>query len=321
MQYVVPVKIGTPGVTLHLDFDTGSSDLWVWSSELRASTSGHSIYNPKKSSTAKNVGGATWRIQYGDHSSASGNVFTDVVQIGGVTIPNQGVELAESLSTSFLRNGGSDGLLGLAWPSLNTVTPNPQATPVENMIKHNIISLPLFTVSLDRGDNNGFYTFGVIDAAKAGVSESDIIYTPVDNSRGFWMFPSTTAVVNGKTIDLPGNKAIADTGTTLALVSDEVVKAVYDAIPGSRLDRTQGGFVYPADATVPDLEIAVGENKFKINASDFSLGPAGNGMLFGGIQSKGSVSDVDILGDIFLKSVYVVFDQGNTRIGMAQRST
>ena len=32
LEYVVPVKIGTPGVTLNLDFDTGSSDLWVWRS-------------------------------------------------------------------------------------------------------------------------------------------------------------------------------------------------------------------------------------------------------------------------------------------------
>ena len=75
-EYLTPVSVG--GQTLNLDFDTGSSDLWVFSSELpAASQSGHSIYNPARSTTAKLLSGYTWSISYGDGSGASGNVYTD----------------------------------------------------------------------------------------------------------------------------------------------------------------------------------------------------------------------------------------------------
>jgi hypothetical protein len=89
---------------------------------------------------------------------------------------------------------------------------------------------------------------------------------------------------------------LINSGTTLALVSDSVVSAIYDAIPGSKMDSTQGGWIYPEGATVPKVEIAVGDNTFKLNAADFSLGSAGAGMLFGGVQSRGS-NGFDILGD------------------------
>ena len=75
-EYLTPVTIG--GQTLNLDFDTGSSDLWVFSSRLpAASQSGHSVYNPSNSATAKLLSGYTWSISYGDGSGASGIVYTD----------------------------------------------------------------------------------------------------------------------------------------------------------------------------------------------------------------------------------------------------
>lgn len=124
-EYLATVGIGTPAQNLNLDFDTGSADLWVWSTELPAATqkSGttgttkHTIFNPSKSSTWKKVSADTWQIQYGDGSTASGDVGTDNLAIGGLTVKNQAIELAKTLSSSFAQGPG-DGLLGLAWVNL-----------------------------------------------------------------------------------------------------------------------------------------------------------------------------------------------------------
>ncbi|PQE04796.1 Peptidase aspartic catalytic protein [Rutstroemia sp. NJR-2017a BBW] len=329
--YLAEVQIGTPAQTLKLDFDTGSSDLWVWSTELPKSTTskatGHTIFDPKKSSTFKTTS-SKWQISYGDSSSASGTVGTDNVTIGGLTIKNQAVELANKLSTQFLEGQG-DGLLGLAWGSINTVTPKPVQTPVENMITQQDIpsNAELFTANLgswrdaDEADKGAsFYTFGYID--KDVVGDQEVYYTPVDNSQGFWMFDSTSSTVNGQSIEQSGNQAIADTGTTLALVSDEVCEAIYKAIPGSTYDDQQQGYVFPSNTSADDLPVvtfAVGGKQFAVQKEDLGFADAGNGMVYGGIQSRGSMT-FDILGDTFLKGIYAIFDQGNTRFGAVQRT-
>ncbi|KAH9448006.1 hypothetical protein MJO28_011555 [Puccinia striiformis f. sp. tritici] len=322
LEYVVPVTIGTPGVQLLLDFDTGSADLWVWSSDLKASqptASGHAVYDPKKSSTAQEVPGCTWKISYGDGSSASGVVYKDDLKIGDLHCSEQGIEVAQKLSSAFLNGEGSDGLLGLAWPQINTAHPQ-QKTPMQNMMEKSITNQGLFTVCLKHDtDGKGFYSFGTICAEEAGVSEKDIAYTPIDNKQGFWAFQSTKAMIGDEEIELSENVAIADTGTTLALVSEALTTALYSKIPGAILDRSQGGYVYPADAEVPDIKLAVGENMYTIPGKSLAYGPPDKGMVFGGIQSRGN-NPFDILGDTFLKSVYVVFDQTNVRIGVAQRT-
>jgi hypothetical protein len=285
-------------------------------SSVTSKATGHKIFSSTKSKTFKATKGATWKISYGDSSSASGTVGTDNVTIGGLTITGQAIELASKMSTQFVQGTG-DGLLGLAWGNINTVTPEQVHTPVENMISEAAIpkTAELFTANLgswrdtDEPDKGiSFYTFGYIDQDVVKASGQEISWTPVDHSQGFWMFESTSATVNGKTVAQTGNTAIADTGTTLALVSDATCKAIYDAIPGSKYDSTNQGYVYPANTTVdqlPVVTLAVGAKQFTVQKEDLGFADAGNGMIYGGIQSRGTMT-FDILGDTFLKGIYAV---------------
>jgi len=323
-EYTVPVMIGTPGVTLHLDFDTGSSDLWVWGPTITANASSHTIYNPTKSSTAKPDSGLTWNISYGDGSSGSGDVYSDVVTLGSISIPNQAVEVAEKLSSAFTSGDGSDGLLGLAFPTINTVTPTQQLTPVANMIQQKLVEKPLFTAKLDKEDSKGFYTFGDIASESAvGASVSNITYTAVLSTNGFWEFYSPTLTIGTTTSKREANNtAIADTGTTLLLLSDAACSLIYRQISGAKMDASAGGWVLPTNSTPPNLSFGVGTDglEYGISGEDIKFADAGNGMSFGAVQSRGG-NPQDILGDVFLKRVYAIFDQtpNAPKIGFVQR--
>ncbi|KAJ5344994.1 hypothetical protein N7452_002998 [Penicillium brevicompactum] len=332
-MYLAEIEIGTPAQKLNLDFDTGSADLWVWSTKLPSETlsenKNHVIFDPTKSTTYKEKEGSTWKISYGDGSSASGTVGNDNVTIGGLVVKDQAIEIADKLSAQFTQGAG-DGLLGLAFSNINTVKPNAVNTPVENMISQSDIpkSAQLFTAKLgswrdtdepDKGES--FYTFGYVDQDTVKAAEADLHYTPIDKSQGFWLFDSASATVNGKSIPRAGNQAIADTGTTLALVDDETCQAIYGAIEGAVYDDESQGWIYPSNTTadkLPVIAFAVGDKQFVVQKEDLGFAEAKSGYVYGGIQSRGSMT-MDILGDTFLKAIYAVFDVGNLRFGAVQR--
>ena len=68
-----------------VDFDTGSSDLFLPSPGCKKSCSGHKRYNPGASSTAQNLC-KPFSLAFGDGSTVDGDQFTDVVSIAGLTV-------------------------------------------------------------------------------------------------------------------------------------------------------------------------------------------------------------------------------------------
>lgn len=282
---------------------------WVFSNETPSSERGsHAIYTP--GSTAQQLHGATWNISYGDSSSASGVVYLDTVSVGDTVITGQAVEAATEVSQQFVTNNG-DGLLGLGFPSINTVKPTPQATFVTNAISQGLSS-PLFTANLNH-NQSGSYNFGFIDDSEYN---GTITYTAVDSSQGYWGFDPT---IEGTA----QNGSIADTGTTLLFVDESIVTAYYNQVPGATFSAPDQGYIFDCTSTLPDVSVAIEGATFTIPGNIINFAPAQNpASCFGGMQANTDIG-FSIFGDIFLKSVFVVFEQDPTskpRLGFATKT-
>ncbi|KOS21874.1 Endothiapepsin [Escovopsis weberi] len=314
-EYITQVSIGSPGQSLPLDFDTGSSDLWVFSSETpKAQAAGHKIWNIGQSKTAKELSGYSWSILYGDHSSSSGNVYTDSVTVGGFTVKTQAVESATKVSAQFTEDTSNSGLLGLAFDVDNTVKPVRQKTWFSNA--QSSLKAPLFTANL-KHQADGTYNFGFIDSSEF---RGPINYVPVDNSQGFWGFTASGYSVNGKHISNSSISGIADTGTTLLLLPDSIVSSYYSRVGSAKLNDQLGGYVFSCSERLPDFSFGVGSGSITIAGELMNYAPADSAytLCFGGLQSSSDIG-INIFGDIALKAAVVVFDAGNHRLGWAQK--
>ena len=256
-------------------------------------------------------------MQRGDGSSASGKVGYDVLSLGGLTIKEQAIQLAAAPSPQF-SHGTMDGIMGLAFRKLNTIhfegKPFPHATPAENAwrqedipVEAGVFTCAVYSTRDPEGDKS-FYTFGWIDRYLVQQSGAEIAWTALDEASGLWMFPSERATVGGTPVPRPGNKAIADSGTALVLLSDNVCRELYAQIRGAEYSERDQGYTVPRDITLdelPELRVAIGGTEFAIQKQDLVFAPLDENRWYGGVQSRGE-NPFDILGDTFLKSVYAV---------------
>ncbi|KAK3343602.1 aspartic peptidase domain-containing protein [Lasiosphaeria hispida] len=324
-EYLTSVGIGTPPQTLALDLDTGSSDLWVYSTETNpVDLSNHTHWIPANSSTAKIVPNATWEIQYGDSSYAYGNVWRDTVTLAGITIPNSTVESALQVSWKLSSDYDMDGILGLAFGLESQVSPS-QPTLLNDLLL--LLESSVFTADL-KWRAEGAYGFGTIDPARYN---GTIQYVPLIDDAQFWQYNFTGFNVptanptETQTWYLSSWSAIADTGTTLLMLADDIAAIYYKSIPTALFNSSIGVYQFPCSAVLPDFKIGFDGHPGGAHAMvpgkyiNYTVLEESTSTCMGGIQGNYG-QPFAIFGDIFLKSVFTVFDVGNKRVGFANKT-
>jgi len=319
-QYYGPITIGTPPQQFDVVFDTGSSNLWVPSKDCALSNIAcltHKKYDNSKSTTYT-ANGTAFAIQYGS-GSLTGVTSQDTVTVGGVTVP--GVLFAEAIKEPGIAFVAAhfDGILGFGYPeiSVNGMPPFFQAALASGAIKE-----PKFAFSLAKdasAASGGELTLGGVDSTKY---TGEFTYTPV-TIKGYWQFGVSKVSVGGA--DFASDiKAIADTGTSLLALPTAQITALVKQLPGTI--KVPGAQEWEVECgkidQFPTLSFTIGGKEFELEGSDYVLKITQSGVtecLLGltGLDVPAPRGPLWILGDVFLRKYYTVFDYGNNQLGFA----
>eukprot|EP00325_Prymnesiales_sp_UTEX-LB-985_P028155 CAMPEP_0174733524 /NCGR_PEP_ID=MMETSP1094-20130205/61499_1 /TAXON_ID=156173 /ORGANISM="Chrysochromulina brevifilum, Strain UTEX LB 985" /LENGTH=473 /DNA_ID=CAMNT_0015936205 /DNA_START=34 /DNA_END=1455 /DNA_ORIENTATION=+ len=313
-QYYGSVSIGSPPQNFNVVFDTGSSNLWVPSKQcslLNVACRLHSKYDSSKSSSyVKN--GTAFAIQYGS-GSLSGFTSQDTVTMGDISVPNvQFAEAVKEPGIAFIA-AKFDGILGFGYPEIavNGMPPFFQAALATGAIKE-----PKFAFYLETHgsvSSGGELVLGGVDKTKYTGS---FTYTPVTR-RGYWQFTVDSAAIGGSSVG-SNIVAIADTGTSLLAIPSDVFKSVVSTLPG--LTPVAGGKEYTVDCSktsqLPTITFKIAGKEFPLSGSDYVV-QAGGECLLGMMGIDVPAGPLWILGDVFLRKYYTVFDYGNSQLGFA----
>ncbi|XP_072841605.2 pepsin A isoform X2 [Pogona vitticeps] len=312
IEYIGNIYIGTPPQEFVVLFDTGSSNLWVPSVYCSSSAcSNHNRFNPQSSSTYQGTDQSV-SITYGT-GSMTGILGYDTVQVGGITVTNQIFGLSETEPGSFLYYSPFDGILGLAYPSISSSG----ATPVfDNMMSEGLVSQDLFSVYLSSDEQSGsFVMFGGVDTS---YYTGSLNWVPL-SSESYWEITLDSITMNGQSIACSGGcQAIIDTGTSLLAGPPNGISNIQYYIGASQSSNGEYYVSCSAMNSLPDIVFTMNGIEFPVPASAYLL--QSNGYCQSAFESISIPTDSGelwILGDVFIRLYYVVFDRANNQVALA----
>uniref|UniRef100_A0A8D2B8Y7 Gastricsin n=1 Tax=Sciurus vulgaris TaxID=55149 RepID=A0A8D2B8Y7_SCIVU len=315
--YFGEISIGTPPQKFLVLFDTGSSNLWVpsvYCQSLACTT--HPRFNPSQSSTFS-TNGQTFSLQYGS-GSLTGFFGYDTLTVESIQVPNQEFGLSEKEPGTNFVYAQFDGIMGLAYPALSM---GGATTALQGMLRVDALSSPIFSVYLSNqegSEDGGAVIFGGVDD---NLYTGEISWAPVTREL-YWQIGIEEFYVGEEASGWcsQGCQAMVDTGTSLLTVPQQYLSYLLQAI-GAKEGEYGQFFVNCADVqNLPTFTFVINGVQFPLQPSSYILNQE-DGYCFVGLEatyvSSGNGQPFWILGDVFLRSYYSIFDMANNRVGFA----
>uniref|UniRef100_A0AAY4CGQ6 Renin n=1 Tax=Denticeps clupeoides TaxID=299321 RepID=A0AAY4CGQ6_9TELE len=308
VQYYGVIGIGSPPQSFKVAFDTGSANLWVPSVFCKSPAClEHAQFSPNKSRTFMATA-TPFGIEYVT-GSVTGVLGYDLVTVGGLHVEDQGFGLTQMEST-FEEYMQFDGIMGLAFPSMS----EDEVTPVfDNIMQQNLLPNNQFAFYLSNSTAGSVLTLGGADPV---YYTGSINWIPL-SQENYWQINMGSVTVNGSTVACVDScQAIVDTGTALLYGPTADINNINGWVGGD-VDKNGDAIVSCANVhLMPDVVFSIYGYTFTLPAPAYVRQVGVNIYVYGIYQTP--LNDLWILGDVFIREFYTVFNRDTNMVGFAK---
>ncbi|KIL70023.1 hypothetical protein M378DRAFT_68030 [Amanita muscaria Koide BX008] len=311
-QYFTEVTLGSPPQSFKVILDTGSSNLWVPSTKCTSIACFlHTKYDSSASSTYK-PNGTSFSIHYGS-GSMEGFVSNDDLTIGDVSIRNQDFAEATKEPGLAFAFGKFDGILGLAY---DTISVNHIVPPFYNMINQGLLDEPVFSFRLGSSEaDGGEAVFGGIDPS---AYKGKITYVPI-RRKAYWEVELAKISFGNEEVELENTGAAIDTGTSLIALPTDMAEMLNTQIGATKSWNGQYQVDCSKVPSLPELSFYFGGKPYPLKGTDYVLQVQGTCIsAFTGLDINLPWGSLWIIGDVFLRRYFTVYDLGRDAVGFAE---
>lgn len=347
-QYVGTISVGNPPQEIDVIFDTGSSNFWITSTKCKDNSClQHKAYNGEKSETYKPLNSRV-EVEFGS-GKITGTFSQDVVKVGPITLSNQEFGEIENEEGAVFDKLKFSGILGLSFPGLSELNFVPL---FDHIMKEKQLVNDWFSFYLTgrQEERNSEIIFG---EPSKDFYQGDLTWHKV-SEQSYWQVVMQDIYIDGKPINICKGfcKLVIDTGTSVITGPSNNIQALLSNL---KLDTYN---ICDDFSNLPELGFMIGNKLYTLKPDEYMLKhlikkesasfiEMDTQKLLNSAKTDNKATleskfytleanqickpaimpmDVDeprgplwVLGDIFMRKYFTIFDRDLKRIGLAKR--